>query len=205
MHRLLVFICSFLLLSCAQSPQGSNNSIDNKQNNTADSYVSSASNEEMIHQRMKVLANKLFSTAQNIEPSHPLAVGTFLPVTQLGGKLIPSDNFIGHQVQESLITLSTQAGLNVIEYKTMPSVKLQSSYDVMLSRDINELNKNFNAYYYLTGTYAEQTDLYIINARIIELKTQRVVAAATDYLPINIMSTQRKVGMKNNMIYRNAY
>lgn len=204
MPRLLIFICGVCLMSCAQSPINEENT-ESSQKISANSQLSNTKTNQMIHYKMMMLANKLFSTAQGIEPSQPVAVGTFLPVSQLGETLMPTDNLIGHQVQESFITLGTQAGLNVIEFKTMPSVKLQSSYDVMLSRNIDELNKNFNAYYYLTGTYNEQTDSYIINARIIELKTQRVVAAATDYIPIDIMSTQRKVGMKNNMLYRNSY
>ncbi|XQW84739.1 FlgO family outer membrane protein [Thalassotalea piscium] len=204
MSRLFILVLSSFLLSCAQSPISDENSETN-QENVSDPTLTQVQANQMIHQRMMILANKLFSTAQGIVPSKPVAVGTFLPVSQLGEKLMPTDNLIGHQVQESLITLGTQAGLNVIEFKTMPSVKLQSNYDIMLSRNIEELSNNFNAYYYLTGTYTEQTDSYIVNARIIELKTQRVVAAATDYIPIDIMSTQRKVGMKNNMLYRNSY
>ncbi|MGB1199483.1 MAG: FlgO family outer membrane protein [Thalassotalea sp.] len=202
MQRLFIFIGSLFLLACAESPLYKSDSARERSSTVT---APTRATEQMIHQQMIVLGNALFSTAKNIEPSQSVAVGTFLPVNQLGGKLQPSDNLIGHQIQESFITLATQAGLNVIEFKTMPSVKLQSSYDVMLSRNTHELNENFNAHYYLTGTYSEQTDSYIINARIIELKTQQVVAAATNYLPIDIISTPRKVGVKNNMLYRNFY
>ncbi len=158
---------------------------------------------EDIHQHVIRLGNKLFSTSKKIQLNEPVAVGTFLPIKQLSGKNLPDENVFGHKIQESFITIGMQAGLNIIEFKTMPSIKLQNGYDIMLSRDTKDLNNKINAKYFLTGTYTEEVDHLIVNARIIELETQKVVAAATDYIPRNMMMSQQKITMNNGMIHRN--
>ncbi|WP_448567986.1 FlgO family outer membrane protein [Thalassotalea ganghwensis] len=203
MNKIIYILSALSLIGCSQTPELTYSNEAQLGQPTQVSVNQTPSS--MIHQRVLTLANKLFSSAQTIEPSQPMAVGTFLPVTHLGGKVENIDDLIGHQLQESLITLATQAGLNVIEYKTMPIVKLKDNVDMMLSRNVEDLAKNFNAYYYLTGTYTEQAGQYVINARIIELRNQRVIAAATDYLPIDTMMEQRQVSLKNNMLYRSGY
>jgi TolB-like protein len=112
---------------------------------------------------------------------------------------------IGLQIQESFITLGAQAGLKIIEYKTMSSIKLQQGFDVMLSRDIQNLHEKINAQYFLTGTYSEQDNSLVVNARLIELSSQNVVAAATDYIPTLSLRSKQKVIMKKNMLYRQTF
>ena len=109
---------------------------------------------------------------------------------------------IGLQIQESFITLGSQAGLKIIEYKTMSSIKIQKGTDVMLSRNTQNLHSGINAQYFLTGTYSEQDDGLVVNARLIELSSQNVVAAATDYIPTVTLKSKENITMKNNLLYR---
>tara|TARA_R110001583_G_scaffold9788_2_gene45929 strand:+ start:45208 stop:45816 length:609 start_codon:yes stop_codon:yes gene_type:complete len=163
------------------------------------------SSENLIHQHITRLANTLFSSAKNMKLSQSVAVGTFLPVSLINEKNMLEQSHIGLQIQESFITLGAQAGLKIIEYKTMSSIKLQQGSDVMLSRDVQNLHEKINAQYFLTGTYSEQDNSLVVNARLIELSSQNVVAAATGYIPTLSLRSKQKVIMKNNMLYRQTF
>lgn len=179
-----------------------------------------------IHQHITRLANTLFSSAKNIKLNQSVAVGTFLPVSLLNEKSKLEKNHIGLQIQESFITLGSQAGLKIIEYKTMSSIKIQPGSDVMLSRNIKNLHQKVNAQYFLTGTYSEQENSLVVNARLIELSSQSVVAAATDYIPTvslqskgdllqskkdllqsekDLLESKEITTMKNNQLYRKSF
>lgn len=62
----------------------------------------------------------------------------------------------------------------------------------MLSRNIEDLPSDINAQYFLTGTYSEHNNKLMVNARIIELENQRVIAAVTDYITIPSLYNKQK-------------
>lgn len=158
-----------------------------------------------LHMHVEKLVRQLLSTSQLIDKANTVAVGTILPTMHSNGESLPSHLALGLQIQESLMTFATQAGLKVIEYKTMPNIKISEQSDKMLSRQINELNPTISADYFLTGTYTLQESNTIVNIRLIQIPENIVLAAATDYVPNNVMWSTSKISMKNNQIYRNAY
>jgi TolB-like protein len=161
--------------------------------------------QQNVHHYVKQLTKQLFFTAQPIDLNRSVAVGTFLPTQSIDGNKLPMTHVFGQQVQESFITLATQAGLNVIEFKTANVITLKPNQDIMLSRQVSEINPYIKAEYYLTGTYTAQQENIAINARLIETSSQRVVAAATDFIPKDVMWAQGKVMMNGSSIYRTSY
>jgi TolB-like protein len=159
----------------------------------------------ILHRHVEKLVRQLLSTSQLIDKTNTVAVGTILPTTHSNGESLPSHLALGLQIQESLMTFATQAGLKVIEYKTMPNIKISKQSDKMLSRQVNELNPTISADYFLTGTYTLQESSTIVNIRLIQIPENIVLAAATDYVPNDVMWSSSKVTLKNNQIYRNGY
>jgi TolB-like protein len=173
---------------------------------TSDVSASDNSNQrKYMHFYVEQLTRQLLSTANPIDVKKSIAVGTILPTDLKSGKDLPTNPQLGLQIQESLLTLMTQAGLSVIEYKTMPAIKIETQYDAMLSRDIDYLNNQVKAEYFLTGTYTMMEQSTMVNLRLIEVPSNRVIAAATDYIPSDVMWSQTKVRLKDNQIYRGAY
>lgn len=160
------------------------------------------SDDKAIHHYVERLAEQFFLTTEQIDINKTVAIGTFLPISQLNGNALPTVDPIAHQIQESFITIAAQVGLNVIEFKTMTHIKIKNNQDLMLSRQIDELNTNIQADYFLTGNYIEHKSQLVVNARLIELPSRRVIAAATDYIPKEVMSTTSAVTLKNNQLYR---
>ncbi|MDP5030559.1 MAG: FlgO family outer membrane protein [Paraglaciecola sp.] len=197
----LLFIAASILQGC------SNLRFDGAEtsSNQGQQQDSNTPKPQFMHFYVEQLTRQLLATSNNIDQKKSIAVGTILPSTLKSGNNLPADPQFGLQIQESLLTLVTQAGLSVIEYKTMPSIKIGSQHDVMLSRDIETLNSQVNADYFLTGTYTAMEESTMVNLRLIEVPSNKVVAAATDYIPADAMWSKTKVSLKNNHIYRAAY
>jgi len=163
------------------------------------------SSEGSLHKHIEGLARQLFDTTNGLDVNRPMIVGTFLPANTLSSENNANLKAFGLQLQESFATFSTQAGLKVIEYKTLPSVMITDEADIMLSRDVKKLNGRIQAEYMLTGTYVQQENSLVVNVRLINIMDKSLVAAATDYLPLNSMYSHSKIKMKDNQLYRGEY
>lgn len=182
-------------------------SLDWAKKGTQNSVVmeSSKQSTHSLHGHVEQLVRQLFSTSQPFDTSLTVAVGTILPSLPPNGVALPEQSALGIQIQESIMTFATQAGLKVIEYKTMPSIKIGHTADSMLSRNVKDLTESAVIDYFLTGTYTLQENSTIVNLRLIHVPENIVLAAATDYIPNNTMWSQSKITIKNNHLYRNEY
>lgn len=194
----LITLFGSLLCGCTMTDL-MNNSHDLTSVRNADAHPSNT-----LHGHVEKLVRQLLSTSQLIDSTKTVAVGTILPTLQSSGESLPTDSALGLQIQESLMTFVTQAGLKVVEYKTMSNIKINRQADRMLSRQVDDLNPTVSADYFLTGTYTEQENSTLVNIRLIQIPENIVLAAATDYIPNDTMWSQTKVRMKHNQIYRNA-
>jgi TolB-like protein len=70
---------------------------------------------------------------------------------------------------------------------------------------VSELQATIEADYFLTGTYTLQENDTIVNIRLIQIPENIVLAAATDYVPNDVMWSSSKVTIRNNQIYRGIY
>ena len=164
-----------------------------------------ASTEGTLHFYVEQMARQLFDTTNAFDVSRPIIIGTFLPA----GSLQTGDNHAllpyGIQMQESFATFATQAGLNIVEFKALANVKVSNDADIMMSREVKALDKTVKADYMLTGTYSQQQNSLIVNVRLIRVFDKTIIAAATDYLPLNSMWNHSKVQLKDNRLYRGEY
>lgn len=158
-----------------------------------------------VHFYAEQLARQLFLTSKSIKLNQTVAVGTFLPIIELGGKKAPPANVLGLQLQESFVTLSTQAGLSVVEFKTAKSIEIQKTQDVMLSRKVSNIDPYINTDYYLTGTHSYQEQGVVVNVRLIEVSTRNVIAAATDVIPTEVVWGLPGLGQSKNAMANNHF
>lgn len=177
MKTLFIVLPSLLLMACANLMPFSD---ENQRNQTS---ALSELKKDSFHSYISALANQLFYSGNRLQLNETIAVGSFLPIDDLQGKKLPQGSSLGQQIQESMVTLATQAGMNVIEFKTTNTLKLENNLDIMLSRDLDKINKNIGIDYFLTGTYTFAHNGLSINARLIDVTNSSVVAAATDVIP----------------------
>lgn len=158
-----------------------------------------------FHGHVEQLARQLLNTTNHFNIGQPILVGTFLPANTLSEETNESLSPFGIQIQESFVTFLTQAGLKVTEFKVQKQVIISDQADRFMSREVNSLENNITADYLLVGHYIQQENELVVNARIIDLSDKTVVAAATDYIPMNAMWSHDKVKLKNEKLYRGDY
>lgn len=134
---------------------------------------------------------------------HQIAVTSFLPVRQLSLEQSESQQIdLANQLAESLLTETVQRGYLVVDVRLRSAVLLKQDHEQALSRLLAELQQQDQARILLTGTYAPQEDGLIVNVRLIDIPTQQVLAAATDYIPDNVLWSAEKMLKRGNFLYR---
>lgn len=156
-----------------------------------------------LHQHTDDLISKLLSnSAQSLESGN-VAVGTFLASSQLSNQSQDTQTqAMALQLQESITSILTQRGFPVLEFKTTESIHIMKNSDIMLSRDIAQLKQVHDIRYFMTGTYNQTDTGYFVNARLIDTNDNSIKAAATHFVPINVMFTEPQTSLKNGLLYR---
>ncbi len=169
--------------------------------------VGSLPRQNSVHFYTERLASQLFRSVLTLKPNEGIAIGTFTQVDtlELNKNVNHPLRLLGLQLEEGLMTASINKGLKVIEFKTRQKLLLKSDQDLMLSRDVKQLQSKQNVRYFLTGTLTEQETGVVVNARLIDTDNNQVIAAATDYVPMDTLWGLHKVQMKNDLIYRTGY
>lgn len=203
--KYLILLLAVCLSACSAIEQKFTLYSDDKEDNTPREVYLPQSQEGSLHKYVEQLARQLFDTAPDLDTSGAILVGTFLPAASLQSEDNSKLQGFGLQLQESFATLSTQAGLKVIEYKALSGVMVADNADLMLSREVAQLDNKISAQYLLTGNYIQQENSLVVNVKLINVEDKSLVAAATDYLPLNAMYSHNKVRLQDGMLYRGQY
>jgi TolB-like protein len=117
-----------------------------------------------VNQLMSILTDQLSNNKDfsSVKES-VVAVTTFVKVDDL-----KSSSLFGNVISENLMHELQIRGFKVIDYKTMPTIKVGPKGDFIFSRSANELNKELGVNYILSGTMTEYPSGYMVNARIID-------------------------------------
>ncbi len=171
--------------------------------NDSASQQSTVSNLGHAEQYTIDLANELFADF-NANKHQRYAVATFVPVTDMQIDLSRQSPLmaLGHQLEQGLITEAVRRGFVTQDFKATNAIILGKDYDKALSRDLNHLSEQQKIDYYITGTITAQQNGAMVNARIINVRSKDVVAAATSFFPNDLFWENEQVMMREGHIYR---
>ncbi|GGF53717.1 FlgO family outer membrane protein [Alteromonas lipolytica] len=96
---------------------------------------------------------------------------------------------LGNQLAEYLIAELQHYGLGVVDFKLANTLDVTPYGDLALSREGRRIAKRMEMDHVLTGTLVEQPRGVSVNARIISLEKQRVVASANVFIPSFIVTS----------------
>lgn len=151
------------------------------------------------------LAQQLFTelAQHNILRQKQLAVSSFLPVRPLSlAQLSAQEVELANQLADSMLTEAVQRGYDAVDIRLRREVLMQSDHEQGFSRQLSELKQQHRARVLLSGTYSVQEDGFIVNVRLIDVESQQVLAAATDYIPDNVLWSAEKMRTRGNYLYR---
>jgi len=131
---------------------------------------------------MRGLMQDLVSNLQYVNESTPIAVTSFV--------FLDSDleqtSLLGNQMSESLIHEIHKVGIPVLDFKVTDSLRITQEGDFISSRDFNYLNTNIPIRYIVTGNLVKHQGGYLVNARVVGIKSKAVVASAQSFIPAHV-------------------
>ncbi|CAH9065986.1 hypothetical protein PSECIP111951_03507 [Pseudoalteromonas holothuriae] len=159
-----------------------------------------------VHQYVSDLSVQLSNITGVRKRNARIAVMSFFKAEGLGeGLATQQASGLSQQIQESLLTQFTQLGYHIVEHRLENQLSLLDSADSMLSRNIDNLRERQSIDFIVAGTLTQQQHAYIVNARLIDTQSGRVVSAATTEIPVNVMWSDEKIQQRDGLIYRSEY
>lgn len=107
----------------------------------------------------------------------PIAI---LPFVSLGDKA--SGTPTGERLSENFIYQMQHQGFNLVDYR---AVSLNTSAkDPLSTASLSGLHNRYRIHFVLTGTYTQHQDGIVINARVLDVTTRQILAAAQTSVPV---------------------
>lgn len=91
-----------------------------------------------------------------------------------------------HHLSEAIIYDLHVFGVPVLDFKVTDFIRVTDAGDFVLSRDFSELSAELPIKYVVTGTITTHHAGVILNARLVEIDTKRVISAARTFVPANV-------------------
>jgi TolB-like protein len=139
--------------------------------------------EHGINYYVRGLMQDLVANLQYVNSTTPVAVVSFVMLDSNYN----DSNLLGIQIAESLIHEVHKFGIPVIDFKTTGYIRVTEQGDFAFSRDYEDFSGEMPARYIVGGTMLKHTDGYLINARIVGMQSQAVVASAQSFIPNSVV------------------
>ena len=169
-----------LAFACSTAPLAQESVTPQKYGNLAPVVsVGGTTASATLNQVTTFMANQLANNRdiKNVSDSR-IAVASFVNLNNLD-----ETNKLGMELAENMMHEMHVRGFGVVDFKTREALKVKANGDFVFSRDINELKKQYNIHYFLSGTISRNVDGAVINARLVQADTSLVASSAQGFLP----------------------
>jgi len=128
--------------------------------------------QESLEATISSLATQIM-TNKKLDTKKPVVVTSFVSLGQF-----KTTSEFGRVVGESLIDELSNRGFNVIEFRGQLSISVNEKGEYFLTRKPHEMKKDVPSTYVVVGTYSRQNGKVILNARVIDNITGKVISSA---------------------------
>lgn len=125
------------------------------------------------------MAADLQNDVRGIQVDQLIVVASFVHLDSS----LQNTNTLGIQLAESFINDLQQIGLPVADHKLMGVLDINAKGDFAFSRDMGQFYSEVDIGYVLTGTMIRNSRGLVVNARLINFTTNKVVASTSKFLP----------------------
>jgi len=131
-----------------------------------------------INDVVKGLAYQMLESGAFVNASTPVVVAFFVNLKDL-----ETTNWILNQTVENFVYELQRHGLVAIHFKATGHIRVTKEGDYVSSRDWKELPERQVIDDVVAGTMREQEDGVLVNARMLGIQSQVVVATAKSFIP----------------------
>lgn len=132
---------------------------------------------------VQALTQELMSNMEYVSDKTPVGITNF---SLLNGDL-QKTNLLGLQMAESFIHELHKFRIPIVDFKATEYIRVTDSGDFFLSRDFLELQERAPLEFILTGTMTRHQGGYLVNARMIGMKSKEVVSSAQTIVPFYVV------------------
>lgn len=125
------------------------------------------------------MAADLQNDVRGMQVEQTIVVASFVHLDST----LQTTDALGIQLAESFINDLQQIGLPVADHKLMGVLNVNEKGDFAFSRDTGQFYNEVNIGYVLTGTMQKKSKGLVVNARLINYTTNKVIASASKFLP----------------------
>ncbi len=154
-----------------------------------------------VNHYAKWLTQDLFANIDFPSNSDVFVVASF---ALLDSNLNKTSHF-GRQMTEAMIHEVHRTGVSVIDVKATDFIRMTESGDVFYeSTDYRELSPSADASHAITGTLTKHQGGYLINAKIVLIKTKALVSTAQIFVPHDVVDAVILEGEEAEIAARKA-
>lgn len=110
---------------------------------------------------------------RKLDTNKPVLITSFVRLDRL-----KETSEFGRVIGESLINELSNKGFNVIEYRGQMAVSINDQGEYFISRKPHEIKNTIPNTYVVVGTYSRQVGRIILNARVIDNVTGKIITSA---------------------------
>ncbi|PIF04873.1 MAG: hypothetical protein CSA86_00375 [Arcobacter sp.] len=174
------FIASLICFSTVASAQGEN-TIEINNGNMTSNYVAPVGSNGLLDDKIVELADSLLASSRIAQADMGnIAITSFVNLHNLS-----STSAFGRTLAETFFNELFVRGFNVADFRGQNALSVNPTGEFFITRDIKKINKKIANSYVLVGTFSAIGTKVIINARIMDNQTGRVVASAKTYYTTN--------------------
>lgn len=171
MRKYILFSITFLLVLIPNSITAQN--LQTQEKNT---YIVNGHNN--IDNAITELANKLLQNNRLNGTNEEITITSFVDLHQFN-----KTTHFGRTISEAFFNELFTRGFNVTDFRGQETISINANGEYYLTRNIKLLNKDITSSYVLIGTYTYFEGKMVLNARILDNMSGKVVASArTNYL-----------------------
>jgi len=138
-----------------------------------------------INYYVRGMMQELVTNLQYVNDRTAMAVTSFV---FLDGSYEYSD-IVGKQLSESFVHEIHKYGIPIVDFKATDYIRVTPNGDFVLSKDFLDLSGDLPVKYVLTGTLVKQPTGYLVNARVVGMKSKAIVATSQGKLPSHVINS----------------
>ncbi|MGB5867997.1 MAG: FlgO family outer membrane protein [Arcobacteraceae bacterium] len=153
------------------------NTIEINGGNMTSEYVSPVGSNGMVDDKIVELADSLLASSRIAQADMGnIAITSFVNLHNLS-----KTSAFGRTLGETFFNELFIRGFNVADFRGQNALTINPTGEFFITRDVKKINKKVANSYVLVGTFSAIDKQVIINARIMDNQTGRIVASAKTY------------------------